>query len=120
MGMKDIAKRIRKDSSSGKSIEESDVVSDSSNSPENRADTEDFYRLLLALGEMQMYGHVLNKTLEEEGGRKSGIATETVDDITGNTVEFIGSFGVIEVADRHGIDWDDVLGKISDGEVIRK
>jgi hypothetical protein len=120
MGMRDAVKRIRDDSSSGKSLEESDTVSSSSNSPENRADTEDFYRLLLALGEMQMYGHVLNKTLEQDGGKKGNIASDTVDDITGNTVEFIGSFDVIEVAERHGIKWDDVLDKISEGEVIRK
>ncbi len=121
MGIEDIADKIRGDSSSSNSLGEADTVSKESSSGRNRADMDDFYRLLLALGEMQMYGHVANKSLDQEGGKKAKVMSETVDDITGNTVEFIGSFDVMKLADRHGIDWqDDVLDRVAEGDVIRK
>lgn len=120
MGLKDIADRVRDRSSGSRSMSDSDSVSESSDSPSGRADMEDFHNLLMALGEMDMYGHVLKKNLEDGGGKEEQIAAETVSDISGNTVEFIGTFEVADIASEHGIDWeDDVIGKIASGEVDR-
>lgn len=85
-----------------------------------KGDIKDFRYLLLALGEMQMYGHVLNSELEKENSKKAKVAAETADDITGGTVEFIGSFDVIDTANEYGIEWNDIIESISDGEVVRK
>lgn len=120
MGLRDIADKVRGKSSGSKTIEESDSVSRSSSSPSGRVDMDDFHSLVMALGEMQMYSHVLKKELEDDGSKKGKIAAETASDVSGNTVEFIGTFEVPDIAKRHGVDWEsDVLERISSGDVDR-
>jgi len=120
MGANEIAKRLKNDSSTGKDLGEGDVDK-KSDSPKGKANVDDFYRLALVLGEMQMYGHVLSNSLDEKNSKKAELTSETVSDITGNTVEFIGSFNITNIAEKNAISWkEDVISSISDGDVVRE
>lgn len=120
MGVDDVLNRIRNKPKGSGSISDSDTVSRESESGSGRVDMDDFYSLLMALGEMQMYSHVLKKELENGRSRKEKIASETASDISGNTVEFIGTFDIPAISKKHGVDWEeDIIDKISEGRANR-
>lgn len=86
--------------------------SSSSSSPSTSAsgDTEDIKRLLFALANMDGYPRIVAEyDFDQFNKAQSKIKEEFAKDVSGEVTNFLGVFGVDEVADKYGYGWGNIL-----------
>jgi len=79
-------------------------------------DYEDFAQTVECLGEMFIYAYAAEKKLEQSDSVDAEIRLEEVKEIASNNLDVVGIFDVVEICDKHGIDFEsEVIEKVGDG-----
>jgi hypothetical protein len=80
----------------------------------SRFDNDDFWQLLVVLGQMQLFGRMVQDKVEAQNDPQNKMAERALQDINAKIVDFLGVFSVEGIAAEHGIDWKtDVLDKVT-------
>ena len=98
---------------SSSSSRSSSTSTGATGAPSGQMEYSDFEVLLEACGDIYMFSRALEEKVKAKDSREASMVEDMVEDMSSEMHEFIGTFEVQRIAEKHGVDFnEDIIGKI--------